>query len=191
MNNRNSKILISLFISLLFVCIVVGSILYAQNCNNYFYSKCTSQKVNCELNNYTIFESTCTLNDDDIYDYDNDNYDNCYGLELQCIYITNMCYYTTGYFLTYEEALDYYQQNYYKNENLTAYIINDNNNTCSFNDPYPNGQIAVYGFYSVAFSLIIIVILFIMVSLNIIRSRQRESFIYINQLIIDPPPKYD
>ena len=134
---------------------ITGSLMYVNNCDTYFINQCISSPIICTITDHFIYDTYCSTNDDSYsYSY------NCYELVIECIDLSdNACYADAGDYSSFIDAENYYQQNYEKNETMTAYML-DNNQTCSFTNPIPNYAESIFGFYSVVFSLIIFALLF-------------------------------
>lgn len=131
MPKRNSSIILNLTTICMITLFFFGISLYVyQNKENQY----SNEKINCNIDNHIIFRTVCNINDDDDY-FKQD----CFGLEIECSYNNDSCYYSTGYYKTYDEANKYFNKMYTLNESIIAYITDNNDNTtCSFNDPYSN-----------------------------------------------------
>jgi len=138
---------------------IVGTMLYINNCNKNFTNDCYSTSINCKVNDYYIYNTECS-NDDD--NNDDDYIYNCYELIITCNNNSSSCNAFGGNFLNYIDAENYFEENYY-NETILAYLIDNNNRTCTFTNPNPHPNEGIIGFYSIIFSIILSIILSIIV----------------------------
>jgi hypothetical protein len=193
MTNKQLLNCITFICFIIVVFTIMGSILYIHNCDTYFTNQCISKPISCKINDHYIYDTTCYDDDDDINSY------NCYDLTIKCVDNNYICYATVSYFYSYLDALNYFQEHYYHNETIPAYIL-DNNQTCTLINPIPNSAIAIFGFYSIIFAIILFIILFVFVFVcisykkNNKNSNELNNQSLINELpkytLIDSPPKY-
>jgi hypothetical protein len=170
---------------------IIGTILYVNNCKTYFTPDCYSTPINCEVKDHFIYDTECSNDDDDsVY--------NCYELIIECINNNYYCDATAGYYQSYMDAEEYFQEHYYHNETVMAYIL-DNNQTCTFSNPNPHPYEGIFGFYSLIFSIILTIIIMIIICFFVVINRRNmsinepllyEPYLSIPQKYTEEPPKY-
>jgi hypothetical protein len=173
--------------------LTIGSVLYTKNCDTYFTNYCSVDELQCTINNHYIYNEMCDYNDDD----DDDLYYTCYQLVVDCIDTNNItCYTSIGYFNTYVDAVNYYNNLYYQNESMTAYILNtdDDGEICTFKNPYPHKNLGIFGFYAVGISILLFIITTIFFIIHCIKLRKEDNSVkqpLLQAYIDEELPKYE
>ncbi len=168
------------------ILIIIGPILYINNCDSTYINYCKSTPITCEIDDHYIYRDKC-MNDDDIYD---DMPFNCYELVIKCIDNNYTCFTSAGYYSSYINAEDYFENHYHHNETVSVYKLK--NNTCSFTNPDINTVVGIFGFYSIIFSIILFICL-IGIICRYYSKRQRYNYGIIHETdtpTYDSPPKY-
>jgi hypothetical protein len=193
-SNIMTSIYYSKYTCITFMCFLVvvfailGTVLYINHCNMYFGNKCNSNSINCGIINHYIIDATCT----------NDDYDaiyNCYQLIINCTNNMYSCNMADGYFSSYANAVNYFENNYYHNETIIAYVL-DNNQTCSLKNPISYSVSGTFGFFSIVSSIILaFIIIIIICRCCIIKRRINSNYLLINQSTAyetnTPPCEYE
>ena len=162
---------------------IMGTVVYLNNCNSYLTNGCNPTKITCEIKDHYVYNSICSNDDDDVTF-------SCYKLVIKCIYNNNYCDALDGYYSSYNDAEDYFENHYYHNETISLYLL-DNNQTCSFSNPIPHPYEGIFGFYSIVFSMVLFLGIIILTLSCCIKNRQ--SYTSVNEpLLYEPylPPKY-
>jgi len=135
---------------------IIGSVLFATNCNNVLLKSCDVESVQCTINNHQIVQSFCS-DDDDIL--------SCYELVIDCLYSNDMlCETTEGYYQTYNSALQYWLDTYYHNETIQVYLTKSG--SCHLTNPSPNSYRVIVGFSMLILGFVILIIVLCIANYN-------------------------
>lgn len=171
---------------------IIGITLYINHCDTYFGNECHTPNVDCEIKSHYIYSLYCSNDDDYIY-FNNDDNDNnpniCHELMINCKNINYSC--NAGYFSSYQNAENYFYNNYYYNESLTAYVVDSNNQTCIVKNPNSISIATIIGFYSIVLSIIILfIIISIIFSYHIKNKKNNYQTIPEYKINNEPPPYF-
>jgi hypothetical protein len=176
--NNNSY---PIFGAIIFMAIfIVGLVIYSSYCNDKVGSPCQNIEVLCNLNNFSIYNKTETINTQNI---------TLYYLHLICNYIpNNSCSIYDGKFYNYDTAYDYFNY-YYNNTNTYEVYLLDNSSYCSFDIPIPDKSIVIIGL------CIMVITTFIFATLALcycITHSNRRKYVRISDKVIniENPPVY-
>lgn len=162
---------------------IIGPILWVTNCNNSIDSRCHFNRTTCELVNYDINTTLCTSTDGNI------SFE-CYQLILDCVYSNqqNMCMAPYKYFNSYQNALEYYDTNFYMDQNIDIYF--DANGNCTYYGPNIQPYEQTVGIILVIIGSIVLIVLLCACTQQ--RKKIRHEYVHITprlpKYIQDPPP---
>lgn len=126
---------------------IAGPILYTTTCTSSNDPKCSFNRITCAIDNYQITSVQCDL--DDVINQ-------CHQLVLDCVYdLNNICTAPYKYFNSYQNAENYYNNNFKINQTLTIYF--DKNNNCSYYIPFTRPYEQVVGLVFIIFGIFLIV----------------------------------
>jgi hypothetical protein len=180
--NKNNCICLSFII--LMAVFIIGLVIYSSDCNNKIGSPCYNTPVNCNLNNFTVYNKT----------QNNAQNITIYYLNLICNYESNSsCIIYDGQFYNYNTLIEYFNH-YYNNSNTYTVYLHDNSSKCTFDIPKKDKEIIIVGLCIMAISSLLLCIIILGYCIpEMLNSMRRRKYVKLSDkigIIDSPPPRY-